>query len=226
MTKVWYAGFRVPLGEGDVNWPAVRKTLTDIGYTGWATAEIPGGGRERLEEIAQSHGPGAVSRRDASTSCKQARERTEHGLQIGAFVAILQTRERDLRLCLPGNRLFNGRVGKLIVLHAPDGDACIGQFTIQILISPIKVIDPQHVRFTLGNHAGQYKGHPGPQVGAHYRCSLQAISSRNKHLVLHDDGVCSHPMQLGDMLEPVVIHCVTKTRIAGRLGQQDGPLGL
>ena len=47
-----YAGFRVPLGEGDVNWPAVRKTLTEIGYTGWATAEIPGGGRERLEEIA------------------------------------------------------------------------------------------------------------------------------------------------------------------------------
>ncbi len=47
-----YEGFRVPLGEGDVNWPAVRETLANIGYAGWATAEIPGGGRERLEEIA------------------------------------------------------------------------------------------------------------------------------------------------------------------------------
>ena len=47
-----YAGFNVPLGEGDVNWPAVREHLTAIGFTGWATAEIPGGDRERLEEIA------------------------------------------------------------------------------------------------------------------------------------------------------------------------------
>ncbi len=48
-----YEGFRVPLGEGDVNWPAVREMLESIGYAGWATAEIPGGGRERLEEIAR-----------------------------------------------------------------------------------------------------------------------------------------------------------------------------
>ena len=47
-----YEGFRVPLGEGDVNWAAVRDALASIGYAGWATAEIPGGGRERLEEIA------------------------------------------------------------------------------------------------------------------------------------------------------------------------------
>ena len=48
-----YEGFRVPLGEGDVNWPAVRDALDRIGFAGWATAEIPGGGRERLEEIAR-----------------------------------------------------------------------------------------------------------------------------------------------------------------------------
>lgn len=47
-----YAGFRVPLGEGDVNWPGVMAALDRIGYSGWATAEIPGGDRTRLEEIA------------------------------------------------------------------------------------------------------------------------------------------------------------------------------
>ncbi|GMQ82495.1 MAG: sugar phosphate isomerase/epimerase [Rhodothermia bacterium] len=47
-----YAGFRVKLGDGDNNWPEVLNALDDIGYEGWATAEIPGGGTKRLEEIA------------------------------------------------------------------------------------------------------------------------------------------------------------------------------
>jgi hexulose-6-phosphate isomerase len=48
-----YAGFRVPLGDGDCDWPAVRQALADIGYEGWATAEIPGGDAERLRDIAE-----------------------------------------------------------------------------------------------------------------------------------------------------------------------------
>lgn len=47
------AGFDVPLGEGDVNWPAVRKELLSIDYHGWCTAEIKGGDRQRLADIAQ-----------------------------------------------------------------------------------------------------------------------------------------------------------------------------
>lgn len=47
-------GFQVEIGEGDCDWPAVRRALTDIGYTsGWATAEVPGGGRNRLADIAR-----------------------------------------------------------------------------------------------------------------------------------------------------------------------------
>ncbi|HKJ88038.1 MAG TPA: sugar phosphate isomerase/epimerase family protein [Gammaproteobacteria bacterium] len=47
-----YAGFKVPLGEGDVDWAAVRAALQAEGYLGWATAEVPGGDPERLREIA------------------------------------------------------------------------------------------------------------------------------------------------------------------------------
>ena len=47
------AGFQVKLGEGDCDWPAVRKALAEIGYQGWATAEISGPhGSERLRDIA------------------------------------------------------------------------------------------------------------------------------------------------------------------------------
>lgn len=47
-------GFEVEIGEGDCDWPAVRKALNEIGYTsGWATAEVPGGDRNRIAEIAQ-----------------------------------------------------------------------------------------------------------------------------------------------------------------------------
>ena len=42
----------VEIGEGDENWPEVLKALSDIGYNGWATSEVKGGGRERLKEIA------------------------------------------------------------------------------------------------------------------------------------------------------------------------------
>ncbi len=48
-----FAGFRVPLGEGDCDWPAVTAALAEIGYEGWATAEIPGGDSTRLQEIAR-----------------------------------------------------------------------------------------------------------------------------------------------------------------------------
>lgn len=48
-----WAGFRVELGEGDVDWPAVRAALAEIGYRGWATAEIPGGPEPRLRDIAE-----------------------------------------------------------------------------------------------------------------------------------------------------------------------------
>jgi len=47
-----WKGFDVKLLEGDCNWPAVMKALDEIGYEGFATAEIPGGGRDRLADIA------------------------------------------------------------------------------------------------------------------------------------------------------------------------------
>ena len=47
------AGFRVPLGEGDCNWPAVLAALDDVGYAGWATAEVQGGDTARLRDIAE-----------------------------------------------------------------------------------------------------------------------------------------------------------------------------
>ena len=48
-----YAGFRVLLGEGDCDWPTVTQALADIGYEGWATAEVAGGDTTRLRDIAE-----------------------------------------------------------------------------------------------------------------------------------------------------------------------------
>ena len=41
------------IGDGDVDWPEVRKALLDIGYCGWATAEVGGGKEERLREVSE-----------------------------------------------------------------------------------------------------------------------------------------------------------------------------
>jgi len=49
-----YAGFQAPIGEDDCDWAGVFQTLTDLGYTEiWATAEVGGGGVERLTDIFQ-----------------------------------------------------------------------------------------------------------------------------------------------------------------------------
>jgi len=46
-------GFAFPLGKGSVDWPRVRQELEKVGYRGWATAEVRGGGRERLAELSR-----------------------------------------------------------------------------------------------------------------------------------------------------------------------------
>lgn len=43
----------VAIGEGDENWPEVLKALDEIGYEGWATAEVGGGGRDVLRDVAE-----------------------------------------------------------------------------------------------------------------------------------------------------------------------------
>jgi L-ribulose-5-phosphate 3-epimerase len=48
-----WKGFDVQLLEGDCNWPAVNAVLGKIGYSGWASAEVPGGDRSRLLTISQ-----------------------------------------------------------------------------------------------------------------------------------------------------------------------------
>jgi hexulose-6-phosphate isomerase len=52
-TKGPGAGFGVEIGDGDCDWPAVMKALDEIGYEGWATAEVRGGDAARLREIAE-----------------------------------------------------------------------------------------------------------------------------------------------------------------------------
>jgi hexulose-6-phosphate isomerase len=49
---IW-EGFKVKLGDGDSDWSKVNAALKKIGYSGWGSAEVPGGDRDRLKEISQ-----------------------------------------------------------------------------------------------------------------------------------------------------------------------------
>lgn len=42
----------VPIGEGDEDWPDILKALAEVGYNGWATAEVAGGGPKQLKDVA------------------------------------------------------------------------------------------------------------------------------------------------------------------------------
>jgi hexulose-6-phosphate isomerase len=43
----------VGIGEGDEDWPEILKALAEIGYDGWATAEVAGGGEKELRDVAE-----------------------------------------------------------------------------------------------------------------------------------------------------------------------------
>lgn len=47
MEKSW-----CKIGEGSENWPEVLTALAEVGYHGWATSEVGGGGEEVLTDIA------------------------------------------------------------------------------------------------------------------------------------------------------------------------------
>ncbi len=47
-----WKGFDVEIGEGSIDWEAVRRELALLNFEGWATAEVGGGDRERLADIA------------------------------------------------------------------------------------------------------------------------------------------------------------------------------
>lgn len=43
----------VDIGQGDEDWPEVLKALAEVGYCGWATSEVKGGGKEHLQKVAR-----------------------------------------------------------------------------------------------------------------------------------------------------------------------------
>ncbi|MCY2961123.1 MAG: sugar phosphate isomerase/epimerase, partial [Planctomycetota bacterium] len=58
LLKVDFKGYSnskgwVEIGEGDEDWPAVIEALAHVGYAGWFTAEVGGGGRERLMDVSR-----------------------------------------------------------------------------------------------------------------------------------------------------------------------------
>jgi len=44
--------FSKTMTDGDIDWASVREALAEIGYVGWAAAEVGGGGPERLAEVS------------------------------------------------------------------------------------------------------------------------------------------------------------------------------
>ena len=46
-SKQWVA-----IGEGDEDWPEILKALAEVGYNGWATADLGGGGEDVLLKIS------------------------------------------------------------------------------------------------------------------------------------------------------------------------------
>jgi L-ribulose-5-phosphate 3-epimerase len=45
--------FNYLLGEGEIDWPAVRQALLDVGYQGWITAEVPKGDLAAMKDVVR-----------------------------------------------------------------------------------------------------------------------------------------------------------------------------
>lgn len=53
MSEGMRKGFDKPLGEGSINWHAVRAELAKISFTGWAAAEVKAGDWSYLADVAR-----------------------------------------------------------------------------------------------------------------------------------------------------------------------------
>jgi hexulose-6-phosphate isomerase len=53
MTTGLRAGFKTPVGEGSVNWLAVRAELEKLEFSGWAAAEVPAGDWDYLADVSR-----------------------------------------------------------------------------------------------------------------------------------------------------------------------------
>jgi hexulose-6-phosphate isomerase len=56
MLKLDFKGYSLKngwceIGEGDEDWPSVLEACHEVGYFGWATAEVGGGGKEHLMKV-------------------------------------------------------------------------------------------------------------------------------------------------------------------------------
>lgn len=56
MLKLDFKGYSLKngwceIGEGDEDWPSVLEACHEVGYFGWATAEVGGGGKEHLTKV-------------------------------------------------------------------------------------------------------------------------------------------------------------------------------
>ena len=45
------------LGEGDIDWPEVRKAFSEVGYDGWVTTEVDGGDAAYLKDVGVARRP-------------------------------------------------------------------------------------------------------------------------------------------------------------------------
>lgn len=45
--------FDYPLGEGEIDWSAVRQALVDVGYEGWITAEVGFGDLDAMKDVVK-----------------------------------------------------------------------------------------------------------------------------------------------------------------------------
>jgi hexulose-6-phosphate isomerase len=47
------AGFEAKIGDGDVDWAGMLKACAEVGYAGWATAEVRGGDEKWLADVSE-----------------------------------------------------------------------------------------------------------------------------------------------------------------------------
>ncbi len=72
-----WKGFNVEIGEGSCGWPAVREALDEIGFEGWATAEVRGEGPRPPRRHRPTHGRSAGARARLATHFKCVAKRVK-----------------------------------------------------------------------------------------------------------------------------------------------------
>lgn len=93
------------------------------------------------------------------------------------------------------------------------------QLVLQVLVTPLDVLDPAHPGLTLGGQARRHQARTGPEVARVHGCPVEFFNTLDNRRTPFDADLRTHPLEFVDVLEARFVNPFTDDARPRRQGQ-------